>query len=175
MDTQHFKLGRAIEFWMSQGYRQEEEEDKKGRRDCNNSFLMKKEFLDDTKTGRLWQPWACENVLEICALIFTQQNPWLWSLDVESPPFGVKTCVAGREAGPLAGSRVTPSPHWSHPLLCSYSLFFLSLLFLLLLLLCIPLCLCLFFAPCFVLSSSFPSSSISPVTSFLPHQYLPPY
>lgn len=75
MDTQHFKLGRAIEFWMSQGYRQEEEEDKKGRRDCNNSFLMKKEFLDDTKTGRLWQPWACENVLEICALIFTQQKP----------------------------------------------------------------------------------------------------
>lgn len=33
---------------MSQGYHQEEEEDKKGTKECNNRFLMTKKILGDT-------------------------------------------------------------------------------------------------------------------------------
>lgn len=50
MDIQHFKLKFycGFEFWMSQDYHQEEEEDRKAGRGCNNRFLMTKEFLSDT-------------------------------------------------------------------------------------------------------------------------------
>lgn len=87
-------------------------------------------------------------MLEIRALIFIQQNPQQWSLDLELPPLGVKTWMGGREAGHLAGSNVTPTPHWPLPVLfLTFSLPYLFFFFAFL-----P-CFCPFLAPHFVFCS----------------------
>ena len=96
----------GLEFWMSHVV-------KKKRKIKKEDNATIDSFNDEGifrwyKTGHLCQPWAWERVLEIYARIFTQQPPWFWSLDLESPPD-----VGGEAGWPLF------RPHESHP--CSWS------------------------------------------------------